>query len=45
MNDVVIPLQYGLVPCNWLHMNWQPASHSLDSWLEGKSTQLHPGEV
>ena len=34
INDVVIPLQYGLVPCSWLHVNWQPASHSLDSWLE-----------
>jgi hypothetical protein len=38
MNDVVIPLQYGLVPCKWLHVNWQPASHLLDSWLEGKNT-------
>ena len=37
VNDVVIPLQYGLVPSNWLHVNWQPESHSLDSWLEGSN--------
>lgn len=40
MNHVVIPLQYGLVPSSWLHVNWQPASHPLDSWLEGNNFLL-----
>ena len=36
MNDITIPLQAGLVPDSWLHVNLQPTAHTLCSWLDGR---------
>ena len=41
MNDIAIPLQAGLVPNSWLHVNLQPSAHSLCSWLDGMFNVLH----
>ena len=38
---VVHSVQEELVPVSWIHPNGQPCTHSLTSWLDGRSPVLN----